>query len=80
MTRPHGIACLTGQTAAPLYRTGREHRIFGVTGHAVRPERIATRSGRDRIPALAPGRIIKISSALVLQTSPATLTPEDMSA
>lgn len=46
----------------------------------MRPERIATRSGRDRIPALAAGRIIKISSALVLQTGPATLTPEDMSA
>jgi iron complex transport system substrate-binding protein len=43
-------------------------------GKAVRPERIRSRPGWDRVPAVQRGRIFEIKSALILQPGPAALT------
>jgi iron complex transport system substrate-binding protein len=43
-------------------------------GKAVRPERIRSRPGWDRVPAVQRGHIFEIKSALILQPGPAALT------
>jgi iron complex transport system substrate-binding protein len=43
-------------------------------GKAVRPERIRSRAGWDRVPAVQRGHIFEIKSALILQPGPAALT------
>jgi iron complex transport system substrate-binding protein len=43
-------------------------------GKPVRPERIASRPGWDRIPAVRNGHIYEVKSALILQPGPAALT------
>ncbi len=43
-------------------------------GKKVRPERIATRPGWERLPAVRAGRIHEIKSPLILQPGPAALT------
>jgi iron complex transport system substrate-binding protein len=43
-------------------------------GKAVRPERIRSRPGWDRVPAVQRGHIYEIKSALILQPGPAALT------
>jgi len=43
-------------------------------GKAVRPERIRSRPGWDRVPAVRRGHIFEIKSALILQPGPAALT------
>jgi iron complex transport system substrate-binding protein len=43
-------------------------------GKAVRPERIATRSGWSDVPAVRDGHIYEIKSAYILQPGPAALT------
>ncbi len=43
-------------------------------GKKVRPDRIASRPGWDRIPAVRDGRIYEIKSPLILQPGPAALT------
>jgi iron complex transport system substrate-binding protein len=43
-------------------------------GKAVRPERIRSRPGWDRVPAVRHGHVYEIKSALILQPGPAALT------
>jgi iron complex transport system substrate-binding protein len=43
-------------------------------GKRVRPEKIASRPGWDRIPAVASGRVFEIKSTIILQPGPASLT------
>lgn len=43
-------------------------------GKAVRPERIRSRPGWDRVPAVQRGHIFEIKSPLILQPGPAALT------
>ncbi len=43
-------------------------------GKKVRPERIASRAGWDRIPAVRDGQIVEIKSPIILQPGPAALT------
>jgi len=74
MSGPQHIVCLTEETVKTLCQFGEEHRIAGVTGYAVRPEKIAIRQGWGQIPAVAPGRIAEIKSPLILQSGPAALT------
>lgn len=55
---PERIVCLTEETAETLYLLGEEDRIVGVTGYAVRPERI--RAEKPRIAAFTSADIPKI--------------------
>ena len=43
-------------------------------GKRVRPEKITSRPGWDRIPAVASGRVFEIKSTIILQPGPASLT------
>ena len=43
-------------------------------GKKFRPERVATRAGFDRIPAVQNGDLYEIKSSLILQPGPAALT------
>lgn len=54
----HRIVCLTEETVETLYLLGREDRIVGVTGYAVRPARV--RREKPRVGAFTSADIPKI--------------------
>lgn len=58
MSAPTRIVCLTEETAETLYLLGQEDRIVGVTGYAVRPERV--RKEKPRVGAFTSADIPKI--------------------
>ena len=46
---PNKIVCLTEETVETIYLLGEEKRIVGVTGFAVRPERVRKEKPRNPI-------------------------------
>ncbi|HEY7300455.1 MAG TPA: cobalamin-binding protein [Xanthobacteraceae bacterium] len=70
MFPPERIVCLTEETVETLYLLGEEHRIVGVSGYAVRPERVRREKPRvsafvsadiDKIVALEPDLVLTFS-------------------
>ena len=55
---PDRIVCLTEETVETLYLLGEERRIVGVTGYAVRPERV--RREKPRVGAFTSADVPKI--------------------
>ncbi len=55
---PNKIVCLTEETVETIYLLGEEKRIVGVTGFAVRPERV--RKEKPRISSFISAKIEKI--------------------
>lgn len=55
---PNRIVCLTEETVETLYLLGQEARIVGVSGYAVRPERV--RQEKPRVSAFTSADIPKI--------------------
>ena len=58
MFPPERIVCLTEETVETLYLLGEEHRVVGVSGYAVRPERV--RREKPRVSAFVSADIEKI--------------------
>lgn len=52
------IVCLTEETTETLYLLGEEHRIVGISGYTVRPER--ARREKPRVSAFSSARIDRI--------------------
>jgi iron complex transport system substrate-binding protein len=70
MFPPQRIVCLTEETVETLYLLGEEDRIVGVSGYAVRPERVRREKPRvsafvsadiDKIVALEPDLVLTFS-------------------
>jgi iron complex transport system substrate-binding protein len=70
MFPPERIVCLTEETVETLYLLGEERRIVGVSGYAVRPERVRKEKPRvsafisadfEKILALAPDLVLAFS-------------------
>ena len=57
---PHRIVCLTEETVETLYLLGEEARIVGVSGYAVRPQRV--RKEKPRVSAFISADVPKILS------------------
>src|SRR5271169_6935294 len=55
---PSRIVCLTEETVETLYLLGEQHRIVGVSGHAVRPPQV--RREKPRVSAFISADIPKI--------------------
>lgn len=55
---PTRIVCLTEETTETLYLLGEEHRIVGISGYAVRPER--ARREKPRVSAFTHANVRKI--------------------
>src|SRR5215470_9208708 len=55
---PRRIVCLTEETVETLYLLGEEHRIAGVSGYAVRPQRV--RREKPRVSAFISADVPKI--------------------
>lgn len=55
---PSRIVCLTEETTETLYLLGEEHRIVGISGYTVRPER--ARREKPRVSAFSSARIDRI--------------------
>ena len=55
---PERIVCLTEETVETLYLLGREARIVGVSGYAVRPPRV--RKEKPRVSAFISADVPKI--------------------
>jgi iron complex transport system substrate-binding protein len=60
--------------SAEVVRRSPDVLVASWCGKAVRPERIRSRPGWDRVPAVQRGHIFEIKSALILQPGPAALT------
>jgi iron complex transport system substrate-binding protein len=60
--------------AGEVARRSPELIVASWCGKAVRPERIVTRPGWERVPAVARRQIYEIKSPLILQPGPAALT------
>jgi iron complex transport system substrate-binding protein len=58
MFPPRRIVCLTEETVETLYLLGEDHRIFGVSGYAVRPPRV--RREKPRVSAFISADVPKI--------------------
>ena len=58
MHPPARIVCLTEETVETLYLLGEEHRIVGVSGYAVRPQRV--RREKPRVSAFISADVPKI--------------------
>src|ERR1700758_4747830 len=70
MFPPQRIVCLTEEPVETLYLLGEERRIVGVSGYAVRPERVRKEKPRgagfiplpfEKILALAPDLVLAFS-------------------
>jgi iron complex transport system substrate-binding protein len=70
MFPPSRIVCLTEETVETLYLLGEEHRIVGVSGYAVRPQRVRREKPRvsafisadfEKILALEPDLVLTFS-------------------
>jgi iron complex transport system substrate-binding protein len=70
MFPPSRIVCLTEETVETLYLLGEEHRIVGVSGYAVRPQRVRREKPRvsafisadfEKILALQPDLVLTFS-------------------
>ena len=57
---PQRIICLTEETVETLYLLGEEKRIIGVTGYAIRPQRV--RKEKIRVGSFISGNIEKIKN------------------
>ena len=55
---PERIVCLTEETVETLYLLGEEDRIVGVSGYAVRPQRV--RQEKPRVSAFTSADILKV--------------------
>jgi iron complex transport system substrate-binding protein len=55
---PERIVCLTEETVETLYLLGEEDRIVGVSGYAVRPQRV--RREKPRVSAFTSADIPKV--------------------
>ena len=76
MFPPSRIVCLTDETVETLYLLGEQGRhrrdllIGSWCGKKFRPERVATRAGFDRIPAVQHQDLCEIKSSLILPRGP----------
>jgi iron complex transport system substrate-binding protein len=59
---PQRIVCLTEETTEWLYLLGQEHRIVGISGYTVRPQR-----ARDEKPKVSAFLSAKIDKILMLK-------------